>query len=310
MEQSLVDGGFKKTTGDTFVHPEGKCEVKLSKLQDNVLDLGTANRNQLFYDAALLSTLAPSIAFGPAGLAVCALDLLVVRPFILSALKENGRQRLFAKVPTYVLSRLGIQNITGVSESDTILDGSTALMKKKTLAILVQRELQETLARNPELAPVELRGLSPASFLAEGGAFLSGDFDHIIKPFLALRLFELSRNSDAKWQDFKKMNFDDSWWDTEFFSKEAVTPALLAQAVHEAIPLYLQDLKEKQYIDAKIRMAERIGNRKASGSADAPLTSVQDLGAQAAIENEDATYRDRLDLLGEARIRKFRTRSC
>lgn len=275
LEASLRKAGFEKQ-GDAFVHPKTKKKISVSLLSENVNNLSTEQLYRVGAGAAssiasIATVIAPSLALGPAGLAILGIHLTIEAGLTVAGDQRN--REFLRDTPASVLAVIGMGQTIGKSEKDVLDESSSwlwsdlinstetnerdkALFRKKAVAVMFFQELGSLMQQSPEV-PMRIladkfgkeggKQMDAGSFLDEdNGAFWVNDYEKIIKPFLAARLFQMSKDSSVKWSEFRDLKIDEG-----VFDLENIAPADMRLALREAAHLYAQHLKERDYLDQK-----------------------------------------------------------
>ena len=320
LEANLRKAGFEKR-GDDFIHPKTQKKISVSLLSENVNNL---SREQAYRvgagvvgtGAALATVIAPTLALGPAGLIILGVHLVVEGGLVVAG---DQRSREFLRdTPTSVLAMIGMGQTVGKSEKDVLDESSSwlwsdvwnweetneadkALFRKKAVSVMFFQELGSLMKDSPEVAMRVLAesnrsqgGEGPqlqdaGTFLdEENGAFWKKDFDAIIKPYLAARLFQMSKDSTVKWSNFRDLKIDEG-----VFDWENVSAADMRLALREAAHVYAQHLKEKSYLDEKKAAAELAARPRQE-----LVTTVQSIETRAHLDLQTAIARENAKALG------------
>lgn len=308
LEANLRKAGFEKR-GDSFVHPKTKKKISVSLLSENInsLSIEQAYRvgaGAVSTAASIATVIAPSLALGPVGLAILGIHLTIEAGLTVAGDQRN--REFLRDTPASVLAVIGMGQTVGKSEKDVLDESSSwlwsdlinsaetnekdkALFRKKAVAVMFFQELGSLMQQSPEvpmriLADKFAKGdtgkqMDAGSFLdEENGAFWVEDYEKIIKPFLAARLFQMSKDDSVKWSEFRDLRIDEG-----VFDLENIAPADMRLALREAAHLYAQHLKERDYLDQK----KKVESNKAL-PLDEKILSVQsfDIRAQRTLQVE------------------------
>lgn len=320
LEADLRKAGFEKRGAD-FVHPKTQKKISVSLLSENVNNLSTEQAYRVGAGivgtgAALATVIAPSLALGPAGLVILGIHLTVEAGLVVAG-DERSRQFL-RDTPTSVLAAIGMGQTVGKSEKDVLDESSSwlwsdaihsaetnesdkALFRKKAVSVMFFQELGALMKDSPEVAMRVLAesnrsqaGDGPqlqdaGTFLdEEHGAFWKGDFDRIVKPYLAARLFQMSKDPTVKWGNFRDLKIDEGVLDWE-----NVSEADMRLALREAARVYAQHLKEKSYLNEK-----KTATELAARPRQEKVTTVQSIETRAHLDLQTAVARENAKLLG------------
>lgn len=276
LENSVKGAGFVRSGAHSFKHPSTGTEIDMKTLERSVDSLSTEQAARVGADAVglgagLATVIAPSLALGPVGLAILAVEL-TVHAGITVAEDERSR-RFMLDTPTSVLAMIGTAQTVGKNEKDVIDESSSWLwsdvlhssdrndadkraLRKKAFSILFFREVGALSKDMPDVAQDILGSHDPTTFLDEkNGQFWNVDFERVIKPFLAARLFQRSVDKGVRWSEFKDLKIDEGVFDWENIGQEDAKIAL-----REAAILYAQHLREMRYRDERSKLGRLEGS--------------------------------------------------
>ncbi len=292
LEKNVTEAGFVRSGPNSFKHPSTGTEIDMKTLERSVDSLSTEQGLRVAADvagtgAALATVIAPALALGPAGLAILAIELTVHAG--LTVAEDERSRRFMLDTPTSVLAMIGTAQTVGKNEKDVIdessswlwsdalhsserNDGDKRTLRKKAFSILFFREVGELAKDMPEVAQEILGSHDPATFLDEkNGQFWNVDFERVIKPFLAARLFQRSVDDGVRWSEFKDLKIDEG-----VFDWENVSPQDAKLVLREAALLYAQHLREMRYRDERSKLGRL--ERNENGTA---VSSVADIETRA-----------------------------
>ncbi|MBM3227503.1 hypothetical protein FJZ27_01405 [Candidatus Peribacteria bacterium] len=252
---------------------------------------------------------------GPAGLVVAGAEAAVR---IGIEAWEQGKVRSFLKdCPPWVLTTLGAQNLTGSSEYDMITKASgwmisdlyPSLFEYKTIPHITLDDKDKPEIRKkmmfalfcsdlrryaPEVAAEIMVGFDQGPVLDR---FYKEDFERIVLPSVAMKLFESTKNEGASWEAFRKGDIDSG----EILSSPDVSLLELRRAMRDATVLYLQHVREKRYLDHVEKLRSDTEN---TGIVDPLLLELtEDLGTVSVFGKKlDDTYDDLQKNKGQTRV--------
>ncbi len=279
----LQKAGYKKE-GTDYVHPTTKKRICMSVVESNIDNMSNPQWLRVAGSGVgtlcAIGTLAfPAMAVNPlVGLAILGVEITIQGAAAVWD-DENVRQFMLT-TPTSVLSVVDLNKIIQ-KDSKAVLDDASSwmwsdyhpnhwftgdqnkkqkdMLRKKAVSVMFFQELQSMAKESPEVAAQILKPrylsdtqdankpLDAGSFLDEdNGAFWIEDYERIIKPFLAARLFQMSKDDSVKWSQFRELKIDEGTFDFE-----NIAPADMRLALRETAHVYAQYLKQKDYIDQK-----------------------------------------------------------
>ncbi|TSC59329.1 MAG: hypothetical protein Greene041662_570, partial [Candidatus Peregrinibacteria bacterium Greene0416_62] len=307
LEENLRQAGFQKV-GDRWVHPGTKASLSFKKLEESILDLSDPQKMRIAADAASLPLAIPAIGFTPVGL-----GLLVVSAVVHTGIGawEQGKNRDFLRhTPAAILTLLTTQATVGSGEVDMVADMSNfmisdltrlgserekSVLRRKLIAILFARELLSVGEKSPDVVAQVTQGKDLGTFLNERGEFLGKEFDAVIVPYVAARLFQRSNDGGVQWQNFRTLKIHEGWLDLDNVSDSDVR-LVLRDAVH----LFAQHVMERSYRRERQALQEREALRKRTFVG--PMQEVSQIQTRARMEAEDAASSDTTKALGETTV--------
>ncbi len=307
LEASLTQAGFRKA-GDRWVHDKTSAVIELKQLEQSISSLSDPQAARVAADIGGLPLLAPCISFGPVGLAIGAV-VLVVHTGI--TVWEQAKNRDFLEhTPAAVLAALTTSGTVGESETDVVASMSSWMMsdmlyssrfnaaqkssiRGKMIAIMLARELADMETTLPGITQQVTQGKDMGEFLHENSELLADDFNRIIKPYVALRLFQRSNDGTVQWQNFRDLKTDSG-----LFDFENVNEADMKIVMREALHLYGQHVLEREYRKQKGTVEQR--TRLRSESQSEPVGDLYQLGERGRMETEDEGQTQRLTSLGDS----------
>lgn len=310
MESSLQRAGFIQQ-GNRWVHKGTGASVELRQLQDSVLSLSNPQTARVAADVAGLPLLLPCISFGPAGLAI-GVTLIVVHAGI-TTWEQSENRAFLENTPTAVLAALTTEGTVGQSASDIVADMSTwmisdvlhpfsnfneeqkRVIRTKMMAIMLAHELSDLEQTHPGITSLVTGGKDITSFLDERSELLSQDFDTVLKPYIAARLFQRSNDGTVKWNNFRDLKVDDG-----IFDFENVDASDMRLILRQAVFLYTKHVIQREYQRQSASLQERRAARQISGNN--PLEYAYQIEQNVEIGDEDQSEEDRLDTLGRETI--------
>ncbi len=311
MEGSLNQAGFVKD-GNRWTHKGTGASVELKALEESVDSLSNPQAARIAADTAGLPLLAPCISFGPAGLALAGV-ILVVHAGI--TIWEQTKNREFLEfTPTPILAALTTSGTVGEHESDVLQNMSTwmisdmlfsssfnetqkRLIRTKMIGILLSREIADMEATNPGITATIMRGKDISVFLDAHSDLFTADFDRVLKPFIAARLFQRSNDGTVSWKNFKDLKIDNGVFDLENVHKEDI-----AMILREAVYLYSRHVLEREYrreTDAETeRNASRFTTQEQKIETIYQITSAEEIASEDAMEHEQLTQLGKQTVFG------------
>lgn len=275
------DDSFEKKEDGVYVHKASGVEIELktaTKELGSVDDaFGTregAQTARTLNTAASLGTMAlmgPKLAAGPAGLVVVGVEL-VIRAGI-NMREESSLRAFLTDCPPWLLAYLGTQSLTGGSEYDWLVKGSSWMssdywpdgvendvdkreIRKRMLFTLFYADLGRFA---PEVLQEITAGMDSPAILNQ---FYAEDFQTHILPWFSAILFRKSQSDNLNWNSVAEGKIGGGW----VVLPPNVSRIEISESMREAAVLYVQHLRENRYVT--------YANELARQEAEDPLTAL------------------------------------
>ncbi len=308
LEDNLQKAGFKhrySAKGIVYEHACG-ARINLHSLKESITSFENVDLARLAVSSTSLAAtvLAPSLVLGPGGWVVGGIAVAIEAG--ITSWEQVKQRDFIMNTPTPILALLGLGSAIGADEQDMIEEVSNGMISdlalkdgnkdktmilKKTYTILFCQHMAELGKTNPDLVAEITQGRDMAELFDENGEFFNQDFQQIIKPYLALRMFQLSQDQNVKWSEFKDLKIDEGWFD-----ERNIRPQDMGTALKEAAELYLNHLREKRYQEALKSRDEELTELTSHIDPQDPVT-------QADYDIAEDDWNKTLEVLGQSLVR-------
>ncbi|MDD5055456.1 MAG: hypothetical protein PHZ00_04285 [Candidatus Peribacteraceae bacterium] len=222
--QFLSGSDFVKVSNTDYRHKVTGQTFSIQETEKRIADMPTAELQRCLVDggsaafaggAAVASIWAPamasSVAMGPAGLVVMSV-VLVSHGAI--AISDAARKHAFVRdTPMAQLLEVGAEQLLGTTALEGAANASSwqfsgnerkmTQERKKFFMLMLVKNLREIEKTDPEFALEITGGKTMHQLVDESGELYRTDFDRIILPVMATRMFQQANDGTSHWSEFK-----------------------------------------------------------------------------------------------------------
>jgi hypothetical protein len=237
--QKLAENKYRhKVTGQEFSIQEtvkSIDDMPTAELQRCIVDGGSAAFAAGTAVASIwVPAMATSVAMGPAGLVVMSV-VLVSHGAI--AIADAERKHAFVRdTPMAQLLEVGAEQLLGTTALEGVANASSwqlsgnekemTLERKKFYMLMLVKNLKEIEKTDPEFALEITGGKTMHQLVDESGELYRTDFDRVILPVMATRMFQQANDKTSHWSEFKQGKISEGSTDSTNIDIEDVNLAM------------------------------------------------------------------------------------
>lgn len=313
--------------GDEIVfRHNGNPNIRFNVTQivdDGLYKLDNAAWFNLVTSGASLATtvLAPSIALGPAGLAVGAV-VLTVHTVGGSVIRQQNEYAVLTRdLPMPILAMLGTSRVTGESNFVSIekysnwMIGLSERHRKDALKHLFIARFStclNTAAQSyPEVRQELFQGGDSFEFFSENGDFFKRDFVKIVAPYISMRMLQESntatilgnRGASLTWGQAKSLSImtnNDEWFAMIGLQADRIDEAALDHIIQESAFLYALHIRQIASRKKLFDLRQNLQQEQNQWGEDSVVHSEEELAMKAASQRTQ-------EALQQAQVHQLRT---